>query len=171
MNAPNENSKPTGDASWMMLLAVAAVVVGSLWLMRYIVVYTEGEVMQGLFTALVGLVAACVLLGFHRRKTAIWCVTLFGGSLLLWQAYQIRKWAMIHEVVVAIVRFAEETKSKTGSYPTNLEGYTFQNPQVRAHIAGLYFDETTGFQLTYFMNDTGITYWYSSKTGFGYYPD
>ena len=154
-----------------MLLAVAAVVVGSLCLMHYIVLYTEGEVMQGLFAAVIGLVAACVLLGSHRRETAIWGVTLLGGSFLLWQAYRIRKWAVIHEEIVAIVRFAEETKSKTGKYPTNLEGYTFQNPQVRAHIAGLYFNEATGVQLTYFMDDTGISYWYSSKTGFGYYPD
>jgi len=115
MNAPNQEGKPTQDVSWLMLLSIGAVVVGSLWLLRHNVLYTEGEVMEGLFTLLVGLVAACVLLGFHRRRTAIWCVTLLGGSLLLWQAYQTRKWAVIHEDIVAIVRFAEDSKNKTGS--------------------------------------------------------
>jgi hypothetical protein len=154
-----------------MLLSIGAVVVGSLSLLRYNVIYTEGEVMQGLFTLLVSLVAACVLIGLHRRRTAIWCVTLLGGVLLLWQAYQTRKWAVIHEDIVAIVRFAEDSKSKTGQYPASLDGYAFKSPQVRTHILGLRSDETTGFRIIYFMNDPGITYWYSSKTGFGYYPD
>lgn len=154
-----------------MLLTIGAVVVGSLWLLRFNVLYTEGEVMQGLFTLLVGLVAACVLLGFHRRRTAMWCVTLLGGSLLLWQAYQTRKWAVIHEDIVAIVRFAEDSKSKTGHYPASLEGYVFKSPGVKAHIYEVGADETNGFRITYFMNNPGITYWYSSKMGFGYYPD
>ena len=171
MNAPNQEGRPTQDVSWLMLLTIGAVVVGSLWLLCYNVLYTEGEVMQGLFTLLVGLVAACVLLGFHRRRTATWCVTLLGGSLLLWQAYQTRKWAVIHEDIVAIVRFVEDSKSKTGHYPEGLEGYVFKSPRVRTHIYGFGSDETNGFRITYFVNDPGITYWYSSKTGFGYYPD
>jgi hypothetical protein len=171
MNAPNQEGRPTQDVSWPMLLTIGAVVVGSLWLLRYNVLYTEGEVMQGLFTMLVGLVAACVLIGFHRRRTAMWCVMLFGGSLLLWQAYQTRKWAMIHEDIVAIVRFAEDSKSKTGHYPASLEGYIFKNPEVKSHIHGIGADETNGFRIIYFMNASGISYWYSSKTGFGYYPD
>jgi len=109
MNALNQEGRPAQDVSWPLLLSVGAVVVGSLWLLRYNVLYTEGEVMQSLFTLFVGLVAACVLLGFHRRRTATWCVTLLGGSLLLWQAYQTRKWAVIHEDIVDIVRFAEDS--------------------------------------------------------------
>lgn len=154
-----------------MLLTVGAVILGSLYFLSYNVLYTEGEVMQGLFTLLVGVVAACLLLGFRCRRTAMWCVTLLGGSLLLWQTYQTRKWAVIHEEIVEIVRFAEDSKSKTGHYPTGLEGYTFKNPRVKTHIDGVRSDETNGFRISYFMNDPGITYWYSSKTGFGYYPD
>ena len=171
MNAPNQEDRPTQDISWAMLLTIGAVIVGSLWLLRDNVVYTEGDVMHGLFTLLVGLVAASVLLGFRHRRTAAWCVLLLGGSLLLWQTYQTRKWAVIHEDIVAIVRFAEEKKSTTGHYPVDLEGYVFKNPKVKNHIYGLASDEPHGFRITYFMNDPGITYWYSSKTGFGYYPD
>ena len=171
MNARMPEGSPTQDVSWLMLLSIGAVVVGSLSLLRYNVLYTEGEVMQGLFTLLVGLVATCVLLGFHSRRRAVWCVTLLGGSLLLWQTYQNRKWAMIHEDIVALVRLAEDSKSKTGHYPTGLEGYAFKNPRVRAHICDFGSDDRNGFRITYFMNNPDITYWYSSKTGFGYYPD
>jgi drug/metabolite transporter (DMT)-like permease len=171
MKAPNHEERPPQDVSWLILLIIGAVFVGCLCLLRYNVIYTEGEVMQSLFTLLVALVAACVLIGFHRRKIAMWCVTLLGGSLLLWQSYQTRKWVVIHEDIVAIVRFAEESKTKTGHYPTSLEGYVFKNSRVKTHICGLGSDVTNGFHITYFMNDPGITYWYSSKTGFGYYPD
>ena len=171
MKAPKQEISPPQDVSWLMLLSIGAVVVGSLSLLRHNVLYTEGEVMQGLFTLLAGVVAACVLIGFHRRRAAIWCVTLLGGSLLLWQAYQTRKWAVIHKEIVSLVRFAEDSKSKTGHYPMSLKGYVFKNPRVRAHIYDFGSDDTNGFRLTYFMNDPSITYWYSSKTGFGYYPD
>jgi len=78
---------------------------------------------------------------------------------------------VIHEDIVAIVRYAEDSKSKTGHYPAGLEGYVFKNPRVIKHICGFGSDETNGFRISYFMNHHGITYWYSSKTGFGYYPD
>jgi len=127
--------------------------------------------MQGLFALLVGLVASCTLIGFYRRTIAVWCITLLGGCLLVWQVYQIRKWAVIHEDIIAIVQFAAESKNKNGHYPTSLEDYTFKHERVRSHIYKMEADETNGFKITYFMNDPGITYWYSSKAGFGYYPD
>lgn len=159
------------DVSWALLLTIATVVLVSLWLLQYNVLYTEGEVMQALFTLSICLVGGFVLIGFYRRKVALWCVTILGGSLLIWQTYQSRKWAMIHEDIIAIVQFAEESKIKAGYYPTNLNGYTFKHAQVKSHIYGLSADETNGFRIAYFMNDPGISYWYSSKTGFGYYPD
>ena len=169
VKAPDELK--TQDASWLMLLTIAVIFVGSLYLLSYNVLYTEGEVMQGLFTLLVFLVAGCVLLGFYRRRIAIWCVTLVGGALLLWQSFQSRKWAQIHEDVIGIVQFVEDLKSKTGRYPASIDGYTFKRPWVKSHIDGFGPEETGGFRIGYFMNDRGISYWYSSKTSFGYYPD
>jgi hypothetical protein len=171
MNQEGQNKGSVQSISWPTLIGVAGGFVISLWLLRYNVLYTEGEVMQGLFTLLVMAVGACVLIGFQHRGLALWCVTLLGGSLLLWQAYQSRKWVIIHEDVLRIVSFAEEINSKTGHYPTNLNAYVFRNPGVKRHIYAVQSDKTNGFRITYFMNDPGITYWYSSKNGFGYYPD
>lgn len=171
MNPPNEKARSTASVPWLLLIVIWALVVSSLWLLSYNVIYTEGEVMHGMFTLGVILVAACILLGFHSRTTALACVGILGGLLLLWQAYQTRKWAMIHEDVIEIVRFAEDARKKTGRYPVSLEGYAFRNPTAKARIHSFAPEESDGFRLTYFMNDPGITYWYSSKTGFGYYPD
>ena len=67
MNVPNQEGRPRQDVSWPMLLSIAAVLIGSLYLLHYNVVYTEGEVMQGLFTLLVCLVAGFILI--HRCPT------------------------------------------------------------------------------------------------------
>lgn len=171
-----QSVKPTNelkarDVSWLMLLTITVVIAGSLHLLSYNVIYTEGEVMQGLFRLLVILTAGSLLLGFYRRRIAFWCITLLGGFLLLWQAYQTRKWAVLHEDIVGLVRFAEDAKTKSGRYPASAEGYAFKNEWVKSHIYGFEPEEAHGFRITYFMNDPGISYWYSSKTGFDYYPD
>ncbi len=171
MRKKNQETTSASDLSWILLLTVAAVVVSSLSLLHYNVLYTEGEVVQGLFGLLVFLVGGLVLVGFYRRTIALWSVTLLGGSLLVWQSYQSRKWAVIHEEIIAIVQFAEENRQTTGSYPATLDGYAFKRSRVKSHIYRLSADETNGFRITYFINDPGITYWYSTKSGFGYYPD
>src|SRR5436305_2011324 len=163
-----DSAKPTTvpDVSWAMLLVMALVIVGALWMLSYDVLYTEGEVTQALFRTIVCLLAASVAVGFYRRKIALWSVAVAGGTLLLWQAYQLRRWAIIHEDVVAIVQFAESTKSKTSHYPADLEGYTFKTPWVKSHVRKVAGAEGEEFRINYFMNNTGITYWYSSKSGF-----
>lgn len=168
MNDPGTQKQ---DVSWPKLSSFAAVIVGSLWLLSHNVFYTEGEVMQGVFTLAVFLVAAFFLLGFYSRNAAFWCITAVGGSLLIWQTYQTRKWAIIHEDIIPAVRFAEDSMRNTGRYPGSLDGYIFKDARVKKHIYGVTSDETNGFRLTYFMNNPGITYWYSSRSGFGYYPD
>ena len=171
MNVPNEPAQERPDVSWALLLGVALIVVGGLYQLRHNVFYTEGEVMEGLFGLLVWLVAGSTLLGFYRRKAAVWFILLVGGPLLLWQTAQARRWALLHEDIVALVRFAEDLKSNTGRYPESLEGYTFKTDWVKGHIRGFSSDERGEFRIGYFLNDPGISYWYSSRTGFGYYPD
>lgn len=159
------------DLSWLMLLVLLIVVIGALWLQSYTVLYTEGEVVQSLFKFLVILIAACGLLGIYRRRIAAWVILAAGGALLLHQAYQIRKWAMIHEEIIGIVRYAQAENSRSGHYPKTLDGYTFQREWVRDHLADFTVTEQNKLSLHYFMENTGITYWYYSDTGFGYYPD
>jgi len=171
MNEPNQQRRQTFDISWLLLIAISTVVVGSIGLLQFNVLYTEGEVPEALYRLLVFVTLGLVFTGFYRRIVAAWLVVSLGGALLLWQAYQTRKWAMIHEDIVSVIRFAEDTKTKTGRYPMNLQGYTFKRQWVKSHIYSFGPNEGDGFGITYFMNDPGTSYWYSSKTGFGYYPD
>lgn len=170
--SPSETSRRPPDSPWWLFVLVAVAVFTPLWRITYCTLYTEGEVMQGLFTVLLWAtgVLACGL-AFIRRTPAIAMVALLGGLLLFWQAGEARKWTMIHEDVTAFVRYARETRAGGGAYPASVNSFTFAHPGTRAHIQGYEVGTNGGYRLTYFMDDPGITYWYDSETGFGYYPD
>jgi hypothetical protein len=154
-----------------MLLSVAGFLVGALVLLQPNVIYTEGEVIQGLYSLLVAVVAGSVLIGIGSRKAAFWVVVALGGTLLLWQLNQTRRWAQLQEEIVSIVRHSEQVRQSSGAYPTNLAGYAFKHQWVGANIWDISTNSDHGFRISYFLNQPGITYWYSSKSGFGYYPD
>jgi hypothetical protein len=159
------------EISWAALLCLTGLMMVAIYLLSYVVVYTGGEVVQGLFKVLVWVVGGLALVGFFSRRLAFGAVLLLSGSLLIWQTFQIRKWAIIHEEVMEIIRYAEAAKTQTGGYPSHLGDYQFRNEWVETHIDTFLSDATNGMRLSYFINDPGITYWYASKTGFGYYPD
>ena len=158
------------DLSWTLFLAICAGVLLPLWFVGYCVVYTEGEVMVGMFRGMTVLAGLLVLIGFHRRKLAAAWLVATCGALLIWQSWQIRKWAMIHEDVIGLVRHAQECKREKGGFPESIEAYSFNRAWVKHHIMN-YRVEGSKFSLVYFMNNPGTSYWYDSESGFGYYPD
>lgn len=160
-----ENAVP----SWPLLIALSTVITGTAGLMEYNTVYTEGEVMQFLYRVAVAGVAALLLLGFANRAVAAWLTLLCGGTLILWQANQSRRWTVLHEEVTSIVAYANVEKKETGRMPPDLSAYKFRHEKLRKRIS-YSFHEGKLF-LSYYLNDRGISYWYHEDSGFGYYPD
>ncbi len=158
------------DASWISFLSVAAAILLPAYLLSYNVVFTEGEVLQGLYCLLLIIAGVSSLTAFYRRDVGITLVALSGGLLLTWQAYQSRKWAMIHEDITSIVTSAMKQHKKSGTYPKSIDDLKFEHSFVREHIHG-FSSDADGFRISYFINQPGITYSYSSIDGFWYYPD
>ncbi len=131
--------------------------------------YTEGEVMQGLYWLLVSLNIPILVAALWKPRAGTWCAFSLGALLLPWQASENRKWALIHEEVFAIINHAETKKKSSGDYPSSLESYDYLRPWTQNHISYGTSDGT--YSITYFMDDSGISYWYDSQDGFGYYPD
>ena len=166
----NQSTQLDKDLSWSLFLAIWAAFLFPLWLVGYCVVYTEGEVFHDLFRGLTVLVGLLVLLGFRRRKVAAAWIACICGALLFWQAWQVRKWAMIHEEVLELLGHVRDFKRENGAFPESLDGHAFERAWVKEHIMS-YRREGSKFRLVYFMNNPGISYWYDSDSGFGYYPD
>ncbi|MBK8094405.1 MAG: hypothetical protein IPK32_21185 [Verrucomicrobiaceae bacterium] len=167
---PDPHPNPKSDASWLSFLTVAIAILLPSYFLGYNVVFTEGEVMQGLYYLVLILVLCTTLSAFYRRDVGIISVAIMGGLLLTWQTSQSRKWAMIHEDVTAIITAAMKQHKETGAYPKSINDLKFTNSFVRAHIHD-FTSDSSGFRINYFINQPGITYSYSSIDGFWYYPD
>lgn len=163
---------PISQISWTILILLEIVIFLPLYFLSYNVIYTEGEVMQGLFLILIFIFAGVsMLLALYSRRVAVFVMLGGGGMLLLWQSYQLRKWAMIQEEAVGIVRYAEKVAAATGGYPDSLKDHKFRHPDLRHHFERGYTTDHVNFRLAYFINEPGIGYWYESNGGFNYYPD
>lgn len=137
--------------------------------LAYNVLYTEGELIQSLYWILVGINIPLFAIAFWKPKWSLWGGLILGALLLPWQAAENRKWAQIHEEVVAIIQFAEAEQNRSGSYPNTLSEYDFKRGWTDQHIT--YGGEGDFYQISYFMDDDSISYWYDPEVGFGYYPD
>lgn len=158
--------------SWPMLITAALVLIGSLGLLSHGVLYTQGEVVEGLFAFLVGSLIVIVLLtaACGARRAAMWLLLGVGGCLLLWQCRQHQRWLSLHEEVLGVIRHVAEERKQHGAYPADLSAYHFTHPEFADHL-GYGRSGADSFGLTYFLNDSHISYWYYSDSGFGYYPD
>lgn len=131
--------------------------------------YTEGEVMQGLYWLLVYANIPICAVALWKPRIGAWISFGLGALLLPWQASENRKWALIHEEIFAIIDHVEAAKKKDGAYPSTLGDYEYHRPWIREHV--LYGVSEGAYRLSYFMDNKGISYWYDPQGGFGYYPD
>lgn len=150
-------------------LLLVALLAGTEALLGYNTIYTEGELMQGLYWLLVWANLPIALLVLWKARIGIWAAFGLGLVLLPWQASENRKWAQIHEEVISIIRYVDTRKKTAGDYPKTLEGYKFQRSWIEDRVSYGTSDGT--YSLSYYMDDTSISYWFHSESGFGYYPD
>ena len=150
-----------------LLLVLLFASIGSF--LAYNALYTEGEVMQGICWLLVLANFPIFFVTLWKPRIGIWSAFAVAAILLPWQASENRKWAQIHEEIVSVIRHVEGEKMATGEFPMSLDGYEFEKKWIDEHVT--YAREGDSFELTYFMDNAGITYWYNEVDGFGYYPD
>ena len=138
-------------------------------LLAHNVLYTEGEIIQGLYWILVWFNLPLLAIALWKPRLGLWGGLTLAALLLPWQTSANRKVAQIHEEVIHIIRFVESKQETNGDYPVTLADYEYRRDWVERHIA--YEAEDGAYQLTYFANDNSISYWYTPESGFDYYPD
>ena len=138
-------------------------------LLAHNTLYTEGEVMQVRYWLLVGANIPILICALWKPRIGLWAAVALGALLLPWQAAENRKWAVIHEEILAIVNYIDSQKEAEGGYPPTLDDYEYQRPWIRERVS--YGVSDGAYRLSYYMDDPGISYWYDPEGGFGYYPD
>ena len=133
------------------------------WLAWRFSVFTEGEMMQGLVgSGVVTVTIACLAVARHHAATSTRVMLLLSFLLLVWQGSRWNFWFRLQTEANRLASYCWEHQS--------VDGYVFAEG-LRSHFAPPTFSDNGKFQFHYFMDTAGISYWYDSKTGWGYYPD
>ena len=128
-----------------------------------------GEILAALvlvFSLVLGL--SLWLLGWQKAA-----ISTFGFpalavvSLALWYAHV---WVRLHLEAPRAVVYACQVKQSTGSYPSDLSGYTYRDPLLRKHLQ-MFSRHGENIRLVFFVATPSVSYWYDSSSGWHYYPD
>jgi hypothetical protein len=113
----------------------------------------------------------CGLWVSGHRRPAMLLLMLVALPLLIPQTILgVRLWRL-HREVNQIVAYVEAIKNKEGRPPRDLSGYTYSSPSLRGHIRYSTEEDHGRYDITYWVVQPGISYWYDAATGWGYYPD
>jgi hypothetical protein len=100
---------------------------------------------------------------------------LFVAPQLVWSVRLKR----LRKEVVEVVAYANGYKEATGNYPDDLSNYEFKRPGLKPYIDyGLCGEGPTKNRppelhpvVWFWPAIHGVSHWYSTTTGWGYYPD
>ncbi len=134
--------------------------------------FTLGEVMSSCYLLPISLNLLFVLLFFRRRRVAVVGVIILALLLIPVQIVLGIEVVRVQAEAARLVTYVYGYRDQTGHYPANLDEYIFHDPEVRSHF-GVYQRDSAppGFVLYYWAGSATNSYWYSSHTGWGYYPD
>ncbi len=149
------------------------VVLGGLEVVAVFLAYeTIGEVASGLYWLPVMVTAGLLAIVRRRPRTAATIGVLVAALVLPQQARLGYRLLELRREVTAIVAFAEGRHSATGSFPTDLSGYQPRNADVMRFVQGYVVrDAGQSFSVTFYVGTPNTSHWYSSVSGWGYYPD
>ena len=134
--------------------------------------FTLGEVMSSFYFLPISLNLLFVLLFFRQRRVAIVGMVILALLIIPVQVVLGIEVARVQVEAAHIVTYVYGYRDETGHYPANLHEYVFHDPEVRQHFGTYQRDSTPlGFVLYYWAGSATNSYWYSSHTGWGYYPD
>jgi hypothetical protein len=134
--------------------------------------FTLGEVMSSFYFLPISLNLLFCLLFFRRRRVAIVGMIVLALLLVPVQVVLGIEVARVQTEAARIVTYVYSYRDQTGHYPANLSEYVFHDPEVRSHVGAYQRDSAPpGVELYYWAGSATNSYWYSSHTGWGYYPD
>ena len=120
--------------------------------------------MQGLLgLAVVTVAIICLAIACFKTVASSKVMLSLSLLLLVWQGIRWDFWLRLQAEANHLASHLMEHRTT--------DGFTFKRG-LQTHFAQPTFSDGTGrFQFHYFMDTPGISYWYDSKTGWGYHPD
>jgi hypothetical protein len=162
-------NKPTS----LVFIVLLAVLVPLEVLCAQLAYQTLGEVIRAVYLmAIIGLNALWVVVAWHKPGVATLGAIVLAVGIIPYQLWLGQRLLRVQAETTRIVAYAYEQRAQVGAYPTDLTSYTFHDSAMRTYIQAYQHDATQDRFVVYYRVGTDNTsHWYSSHTGWGYYPD
>ena len=159
-----------------LILLVLLVLVVPMELLCALLAYeTIGEVACGIYLiAIVALNSFFIVGTFITWRVGVAGIVLVALAIIPFQG--MLGWRLFHvqAEVARIVTYVYERRLRTGAYPEDLAAYRFRKPWVARFVqtyTAFEDEDGAGFALIYRVGSPNASHWYSSRNGWGYYPD
>lgn len=153
----------------LLLTALLALEAVAVWSLHY-TVGVFAYVLAGAALALgsAGLAVSLVIVGRLRggyRAAGVGALLVLGAALWLGHL-----WVRLHLEAQRAVIFAYTARVEHGVFPEDLGEYRFRDPVLQTRLQA--FDRVgDGFRMSFYVASPSVSYWYDSRTGWGYYAD
>ncbi len=140
----------------------------AVWSLRY----TVGDWARPLAILVVlgSVITAAGLAAFGRTRAAGRAIAVIAATIVLVALWFAHLWIRLQLEAQRVVIYAYERRLETGAFPATLEAYRFRDPLLERHLQSFESDSDR-IRLVFYVGHPSVSYWYDSKTGWGYYPD
>lgn len=156
--------------SFAALLAVAVVVeVAAAWLAYH----TIGAIASTLLFLTVGLNLVAIILHLvHMPSLAVLAALALFVAIVPYQGLLGYRLLALQEEAGNVVSHLYDARLRTGEYPADLSGYSFQDPSLRPFFQEYRQDAGLGgFGLYWYVGTPSTSHSYSPRQGWVYHPD
>jgi hypothetical protein len=133
--------------------------------------YTDGEVMSGRYMTLVAMNLFAVSALVISPRAAVIGLLLLAVLIIPYQGLLGARWWRAHREAQQIIAWATAAKGQAGSYPANLQGYTFRDRAVGSLFSYQPLNSGQSFDLGYSVGSPGTMHTYTPESDWYYYPD
>jgi hypothetical protein len=134
---------------------------------------TLGEITSKLYLiSTIGINLLLFVLFFRYQSVAILGVFVLALLIIPYQTMLGNRLMRVQAETIHIVAFVYEQKTTSGKFPSDLSRYSFHDVEMKTYIQSYQLDEADEkFTVFYRIGTESTSHWYSSKEGWGYYPD
>ncbi len=160
----------SGGWAFVALLAVAAVTeLAGAWLAYH----TLGAVTSSVLFLAVGLNLVPIILHAARKPSlAVLAALALFVVIVPYQGLLGHRLLALQDEAGKAVSYVYGVRLRTGEYPADLSGYSFNDPGLRPFFQEYRRDpELGGFGLYWYVGTPGTSHSYTPRQGWSYYPD
>jgi hypothetical protein len=133
---------------------------------------TLGEVTSIFYFLAIAMNLPLIAVAVKRPVMGAAGATVLALLVVPYQLYLGNRLFRVQSEATRIVAFAYSVKAEAGSFPSDLTAYAFRDEEMKQFIQQYsVFQGSREFQLVFRVGTTSTSHWFSSKDGWGYYPD